>query len=240
MAVNPVKPAETEVLKSELVGLFKHIQKIRLEIAMIKSPKNDHFSSMTDELDSIVEATSTATEEIMSNVEKINDIAFSLTDKLADQADKDSVNTIIDCVTNVIVACSFQDLTGPRIQKIVKAVKYIEGHINSLIGMWGKDVINEQKLVKHEETDEYKKYLNGPQLKGQGFSQSDVDKMLAELGGTSAPAPAAAPAAAAPKPAAAPAPAAAAPKPAAAAAPKAEEEDKGPVLDQSSIDALFG
>ena len=174
MAVNPVKPAETEVLKSELVGLFKHIQKIRLEIAMIKSPKNDHFSSMTDELDSIVEATSTATEEIMSNVEKINDIAFSLTDKLADQADKDSVNTIIDCVTNVIVACSFQDITGQRIQKIVKAVKYIEGHINSLIGMWGKDVINEQKLVKHEETDEYKKYLNGPQLKGQGDRKSVV------------------------------------------------------------------
>ncbi|GHU01870.1 hypothetical protein FACS1894186_5440 [Alphaproteobacteria bacterium] len=219
------KSAETETLRRELVDLFKHIKKMRHEIAAIKAPQ-DRFASMTDELDAVVGDAASATNEIMANADKINDEAFKIQSKVSDSDVAAMTNAISDFVGNIIVACSFQDITGQRISKVVKALRYIETRIDQLISMWGQNSVMQEKVEDDKPADEYKKYLNGPQLPGQANTQADIDKML--NGATPTPA---APVAAAPAPKPAAPPAAAAPPPAA---------EPPAAMDQSSVDALFG
>lgn len=179
-------PQDLQELKNELVDLFEHIQKIRREIASIRTPAsdNDRFMEMTDELDAIVVATERATDSIMENVEEIDEIAMGLQEKVSDDA-KEDVMKISEKTAEVIVACSFQDITGQRVTKVVKSLKYIEERVNSLISFWGKDALADSNVVEEEVKDEYQQYLNGPQLEGEGVSQDEVDLMLA--GGEVAP-----------------------------------------------------
>jgi chemotaxis regulatin CheY-phosphate phosphatase CheZ len=164
-----------DVLKRELQGLFNHIQKIRSEIASIHIP-DDPFSNMSDQLEAIVKATESATHDIMQNVEEIE--GFSLKLREVSPENTDLCENIEFNVANAIVACSFQDLTGQRVTKVVKLLKHIEHQINVLISMWGEDAIEKEKKSENIEPDEYKKYLNGPQLEGLGLEQTEIDKLI--------------------------------------------------------------
>ncbi len=231
------KDQEIDMLKSELLGLFDHIQKIRKEIASIRNP-DDHFSSMTDQLDAIIDNTELATNDIMENVEQIEEISEAMRENVKDEKVSESVDEIMDRTANIIVSCSFQDITGQRISKVVKSLKYIEERITALVTMWGESAILKVKVSDDEETDEYKKFLHGPSLEGQGVTQSEVDSMLnggaAPEGKSFADLKKKKPESEAEAKPAEPAPAAKAPA-------KAEEEDDSgkPALDQNDIDALF-
>lgn len=171
---------ESETLKHELVELFQHIQSIRKEIAAIRRPgaDDDHFLQMSDELDAIVEATEDATNQIMENVEEVEDLCIAIKGKTQDEEIHATLKTISDKNSNVFQACSFQDITGQRITKVVKLLKYVEERVNALIAVWGEDAIAEEKVEKEGAKDPYGRYLNGPQFKGEGVSQDDVDAML--------------------------------------------------------------
>ena len=143
------------VLKKELVGLFGHLQKIRKELAALNPPgAPDHFGSMSEQLDAIVNATEGATNTIMESMEGIDGLmnearGYCQGGKLGDIFDQ-----VTDKVNTVFEACSFQDITGQRVTKVVVEIK--------------------------EDQDPDKQLLHGPQLPGQGISQADVDKMLAQ------------------------------------------------------------
>ncbi|WP_343870528.1 protein phosphatase CheZ, partial [Caenispirillum bisanense] len=203
------------ILKRELLGLFQHIQKIRKEIAAIRrpgtNPDQDHFSKMSDELDAIVEATESATETIMENAEKLEDVVNAVRPMVNNAEGRALLDSVQDRTGAIFEACAFQDITGQRITKVVNSLRFVEERVNALISIWGQDQIAHESLEDGSNEDEYKKYLNGPQLKGHGVSQADVDAMFGPSGSGAAAAPAApaaapaAPAPAAARPAAAPA-----------------------------------
>ena len=182
--------SEVALLKKELRGLFDHIKRMRSEIAAIRRPgasdDSDHFSQMSDELDAIVHATETATDGIMSNVEELEDLLAGLKDRLAnDPEGLDALDKVPELTGAIFESCSFQDITGQRISKVVKSLQYIEERVNSLINMWGSDTLAEAD--SDEEPEDFEQsLLNGPQLAGKGVNQSDVDAML---GGNPAPPP---------------------------------------------------
>jgi chemotaxis protein CheZ len=170
---------DVRILKRELVGMFGHIQRIRRELASIRNPHedDDHFARMSDQLDAIVEATEDATNSIMTNAEEIEDLVGKARARVTDS----EANALLDQVSNrvnaMFEACSFQDLTGQRVTKVVRSLKFVEERVNTLIRMWGKDEL-EKVVVEIQETDPDKALLNGPQRKGEGVSQADVDRML--------------------------------------------------------------
>ena len=43
--------------------------------------------------------------------------------------------------TDIYTACSFQDITGQRTDKVVQALRFIEQRINAMIEIWGVDDI---------------------------------------------------------------------------------------------------
>jgi len=171
---------DTETLRSELLGLFQYIQRVKAEIAAISRPADDenNFDSMSDQLAAIVKATEKATNTIMETIEK-NDAIIEMLRPMA-KGDK-KVDAMLDkMVANgqaVFEACSFQDITGQRVNKITKSLGYVEDRVNSIVGILGESALEEIE-VQADEKSEDEKLLNGPQLDGKGLSQADIDALF--------------------------------------------------------------
>ena len=80
------RQSEADVLKKELYGLFKYLQRVGEEIAAIDRPADEalHFDSMSDPLDAIVKATEEATHTIMEAMEKNDEIVSKLKESITD------------------------------------------------------------------------------------------------------------------------------------------------------------
>ncbi|HTH16013.1 MAG TPA: protein phosphatase CheZ [Magnetospirillum sp.] len=169
------------ILKKELVGLFGHLQKIRKELAALNPPgAPDHFNSMSEQLDEIVHATERATNSIMESVEGVDNLmgearTYCQGGKLGEIFDQ-----VTDRVNTVFEACSFQDITGQRVTKVVNSLKFVEERIHAIIFTWGREELTKVVVEIKEDQDPDKKLLHGPQMPGQGVSQADVDRMLGQ------------------------------------------------------------
>lgn len=183
--VSKIHESDTEVktaLRQELVSLHQIIQELRGEISSIraKSIKHDEIPTATDELDAVVEATEEATGSIMDSVEEI--------EKVAENLDEENAKKIGDQVVNIYEACSFQDITGQRITKVINALQSIEAKVDKLLKVVNSSfpgALEEAGLaaedIDNEETEEGKRLINGPALPDQKVSQDDIDAILAEF-----------------------------------------------------------
>ena len=186
----PNPPNDTLILKRELVGLFGHMQKIRKELAALNPPGSpDHFGGMSEQLDAIVEATEGATNTIMESMESIDNL---MTEARAIAVDNAPLAEIFDKVTDkvnmVFEACSFQDITGQRISKVVKTLKTIEGKVDALILAFGEQAGHSDMAAARAEepaaplgADADFALLHGPALPGAAIDQDEIDRLLASF-----------------------------------------------------------
>ncbi|MGE5145871.1 MAG: protein phosphatase CheZ [Candidatus Eiseniibacteriota bacterium] len=163
-------------LYHELEQLSQLIQSAKSEIAAIRPEdiNEQHIPTATDELDAIVGATEDATGTILDCMEKIE----GLTGKMPTEVGTEVGNA----VTQVYEACNFQDITGQRISKVVKALKEIEVKIDALVAAFGTQGDGKAKgpaksAIKDTREDSH--LLNGPQLPSNSVSQADIDALLA-------------------------------------------------------------
>lgn len=170
-----------ERLKMDLADIANSIEKTKEEIAQIKHEDDigtERFVRASSELDAIVSQTESATGDILNSAEKIQEFAWTLREQGADEGHCDALD---EQATNIYMACSFQDLTGQRIQKIVDAMRYVEKRVNAMIEIWGldEDTINVEtgELRKDDERPDAH-LLNGPALDGEGVNQDDVDDLF--------------------------------------------------------------
>ncbi len=166
---------EVEKLKSELMGLFHYIKRVREEIAAISRPaeKDYHFKSMADQLDAIVAATEKATNTIMATVEKNGALIADLRTRVDDPV----LDKLIENSNIIFEACSFQDITGQRVNKVVKSIKYVEERISSIVTVWGKAALEEVEVMENKKTED-EKLIHGPQHEGEGLDQSTIDALF--------------------------------------------------------------
>ncbi len=180
--ISKVGASETisrDLLYRELRDLHQIIEDARREIGLSRPGeiKHKHIPSATDELDAVVAATAEATGTIMDCCEAIETGCTGL--------DPAQAEPISGAVMKIYEACSFQDITGQRITKVVRTLKEIDGKVDSLLSLLGADkmaqIEGESDSTKAPQGDAA--LLNGPQLPGAGISQSDIDKLLAEFDG---------------------------------------------------------
>lgn len=168
-------------VKIDLADMASAIEKTKQEIAQIKHEDNDgaeRFERASSELDAIVSQTEAATGDILGAAEKIQEYAWTLREKGADEEQCDSLDME---ATNIYMACSFQDLTGQRIKKIVDAMRYVESRINSMIDIWGfesRKVDVDANDIKSSDVRPDAHLLNGPALEGEGIEQHHVDSLM--------------------------------------------------------------
>jgi chemotaxis protein CheZ len=161
-------------LYRELEDLARFIQSAKREIAALRPHdiQDEHIPMATDELDAVVVATAQATGEILDRAEALEKLAPTLPPEAAAQ--------ITDAVTRIFEASNFQDITGQRINKVVKALKYIENKIDSLVTTFGTREL-EAPPPPVEEPQGDAKLLHGPQMPAVANSQAEIDAILAGL-----------------------------------------------------------
>jgi chemotaxis protein CheZ len=174
---------------AELVDMSDAIARTRREIAQIRPPHqfDRQLVDATVELDHIVDATEKATSDILEAAEEMQEVAWTLREKGIDAALCDKID---QRATDIYTACSFQDITGQRTEKVVKALRFIEQRINAMIEIWGVDDIAfrvddiaEKMRSFAEQVRDEPGLLHGPQGKDRGLKQDDVDRMLQEARG---------------------------------------------------------
>ena len=160
-------------LYHELQQLARYIAAAKREIAEIEpSDINARIPEAADELDAVVEHTAEATGTILDAAETM--------EKLAPTLVKDASATVANAVTRIYEACNFQDITGQRITKVVKTLKYIEQKIDALLAAFGDGnaVRRAAPLPASEDTTHL---MAGPQLPAIANTQADIDAILAQL-----------------------------------------------------------
>lgn len=164
----------------EVQSLSDYISNARKEIAALQ-PENLEGARIPragKELDAIVKQTEDATNTIMEAAEEIMS---------ADNSDAQAYQTVVsDACMRIFEACSFQDITGQRISKVVDTLQHIEKRANELRQILDVDAERDGRAPAAE-TDENKALLSGPALDGEGIDQSEVDQLLAASAPAQAP-----------------------------------------------------
>lgn len=197
MLLDAITRLETAVLKphhrqpapsgvfAELVEMSEALARTRREIAQIKPPHqfDRQLISAAAELDHIVEATEKATSDILQAAEEIQEVAWTLREGGTEIEFCDKID---QRATDIYTACSFQDITGQRTEKVVRALRFIEQRINAMIEIWGVDdiafkvdEIASRMQAFAQAAERVDAHLtSGPQSPREGLKQDDVDRML--------------------------------------------------------------
>jgi len=168
--------AETSLL-GEIESLGRTIAAAKVEIAALKVDdiRDRDIPFATDELDAIVEHTAVATNAILESCEMLDEVAAAVSG--------DAAARLQDAVTKIYEACSFQDITGQRITKVVTTLKAIEAKVAQIIAKFGmKSEATGLPMPAAVAVVAEVELLNGPQLPSNAMDQSDIDKLLASFG----------------------------------------------------------
>jgi chemotaxis protein CheZ len=165
--------AKEATLLREVEELGRTIAIAKSEIAALRVDDiTDHdIPFATDELDAIVEHTAQATHAILESCEMLDAVSEVVTGEPAAK--------LQNAVTRIYEACSFQDITGQRITKVVTTLKVIEEKVAHIIATFGSSNEAQTRAASTISTDA--DLLNGPQLPAHAMDQSDIDKLLASF-----------------------------------------------------------
>jgi chemotaxis protein CheZ len=158
----------------ELREIAGYIESMRHEIGalQVNDLKETRIPLAGEELGAIVQATEAATNTIMECAEALMG---------ADASDPAAYKALVDEKMMVIFeACSFQDITGQRIAKVVETLQHIEERVSRFADvMQAKDIDGFLTEHERERAERREKFLlHGPQLAGGGVDQSKVDEMF--------------------------------------------------------------
>jgi chemotaxis protein CheZ len=163
-------------LLSEVEALGRTISTAKAEIAALRVDDItvSHIPFATDELDAIVAHTASATDAILTSCEILDAVGAASTGDIAAK--------LTAATTQIYEACSFQDITGQRITKVVATLKAIEEKVASIIAAFGDGADPQVAApVVPAVRATAASLLNGPQLPTAAMDQSDIDRLLASF-----------------------------------------------------------
>ncbi|MGD1886081.1 MAG: protein phosphatase CheZ [Cohaesibacteraceae bacterium] len=152
----------------------KDIHELRHEIATlgVDSMRADHLPEAGQELNAVVQETEKATDRIMESAEAIMS---------ADREDKAAFETLVDAqMLAIFEACTFQDITGQRIAKVVETLERLEHRFDRLLEALPEGGADMAFTADEEARDKRKEeqILNGPQIDGPQVDQNAIDELF--------------------------------------------------------------
>jgi|SRR5690625_467039 len=136
------------------------------------------MNEASDELDEIVRSTEEATHQILNAAEAIEQAAAAAGEPGA--VVQAEIDRIREEYMNIILACSFQDITGQRIKKVVSALHFIEDKVEELMEVLGLACpleLTRERRRQAARDDE--PLLNGPAAPGSTpIDQSSIDSLF--------------------------------------------------------------
>jgi chemotaxis protein CheZ len=158
----------------ELLAIADYIAAMKREIGalQVNELKERHIPAAGHELEAIVQATEKATHTIMESAETV---------MAADARDGAAYKALVDRhMLIVFEACSFQDITGQRISKVVETLQHIEHRVSRFAVAMG--VADQSGACSEHERERAERrerlLLHGPDPGGRGIAQAEVDLLL--------------------------------------------------------------
>ncbi len=173
-------------LHADIEALANYINAAKAEIVEIKADKinREFLPEASDQLIAIVGATEKATNDIFEAVEVIEELTEKMTPETAER--------VTEAVTRVYEACGFQDITGQRVSKVVKALQNVEAKVHALLQAFGEESGAEGRVAASETPETSgtsvdgatpapsdEDLISGPQMPDEANSQDDIDALLA-------------------------------------------------------------
>jgi chemotaxis protein CheZ len=158
----------------ELREIAGYIESLKREIGALKANeiKTARIPAAGQELSAVCKATEAATNTIMECAEAV---------MAADGRDPAAYKALVEeKMMLVFEACSFQDITGQRISKVVETLQLIDERVSrfakAIAARDASGPLSETEQLREERRRRL--ILNGPQLGGPETSQSEVDAMF--------------------------------------------------------------
>ncbi len=167
-------------LKLEIKELSQAIDRTKREIATLRTGGGDEIpiDSATTQLDAVVQATELATNTILNNAEEIETIAVRLYENANDDEERELAEDIKLHIIRIMEACNFQDITGQRITKVVRTMKFVDERIHRMLEIWGEEFAHHAGATDADAEDDAA-LLNGPQLdQEEKITQAEIDAMF--------------------------------------------------------------
>jgi chemotaxis protein CheZ len=167
-------PFDVQHIVQELASVADYIKHIKREIGMLRANElcRDRLPNVHQELGSVVTTTASATHTIMTAAEEILGSREASPDRYREQVETKLVE--------IFEACSFQDITGQRINRVVDALSQVEKRL----GRFANAVKAKDTNAAADPEDALRQarremlLLNGPQDSGKGIAQDDIDKLF--------------------------------------------------------------
>lgn len=150
--------------------IAEYIKRTRDEISALRPNdiRGARLPSAGAELDAVVKDTERATDTIMREAETLLE---------AEAEDVDTFKqTVDDAMMRIIEACSFQDITGQRVSKVVATLTHIEERIVRFADVMG--VSDADAEVSEKDKWKEDNLLNGPQIDGPQVGQDAIDALF--------------------------------------------------------------
>jgi len=166
---------------NEFNYIAEYISRTRDEISALRPNDitSERIPSAGQELEAMVGDTERATEAIMTQAEEV---------LCSEEADYDKYRADVEArMMTIIEACSFQDLAGQRVSKVVGSLRHVESRVSRFAEVMG---VQEEAMKVEESTEEKRareQLLNGPAIGGPETSQDDIDAMFGSDDGGSEP-----------------------------------------------------
>jgi chemotaxis protein CheZ len=150
------------------------ISYLRMELASLGVDKlrEDHLPEAGKELDAVVAETEKATDRIMESAESI---------MAADRSNPEAFQEMVDAqMIDIFEACTFQDITGQRIAKVVETLQRMESRFDRLLASLpksdGEGYLSDAEKARDARKQE--QILNGPQMDGPQVDQNAIDALF--------------------------------------------------------------
>ncbi len=194
-----------EDLQDGLKDIYQEIRTVRTgegggeTVTTIEAdaPPDELFSEASDQLDAVLRSTEKAASQIIDIVEQLQEMSTVVSRIVAgfesggvtkeDREKLKEINTTLESdLTQIMLAMSFQDLTGQRIKRIVTALEKAEDIVRQVIvttGLMVQAREEEPDFMDFDALEEEAKTkaadLTGPK---EDADQGDVDDLLAQFG----------------------------------------------------------
>jgi len=166
--------ADIQAIVHELASGADYIGHMKKEIAALKPTElsRERIPSANDELGNVIQATASATHTIMAAAEEILG-AGAL-------SDKDYRALVETRILAIFEACSFQDITGQRIARVLEALEQFEKRLDRFA-----KAVNVRDSAEGPDPEEALRkarrevlLLNGPQNEDVAIKQDDIDALF--------------------------------------------------------------
>ncbi len=178
--------AAPQAAAAERDTLAARLDCLRAEVAAIRHPHvhDDSLRQAAAEVRAVTAGTESAAVLIMAAAELLQGHLQALRGQTRGRPDPTRIGAMEQAVVQIYEACNFQDLTGQRLAKVLRALDFVEARVTAMAAQWPTDDLAQMPLPPDLAPMDDGLAMHGPAEQGVSgnvsgnLSQADIDALF--------------------------------------------------------------